>query len=90
MEDELHSSQQQYRQCLDELEQFERKIHELEREIAQGKELNAKYSRDVSISLSLSLSVTMTTVSRKTVSMITVTMIVVMVTIVTMTTPHFR
>ena len=48
MEDELHSSQQQYRQCLDELEQFERKIHELEREIAQGKEQNVKYSRDVS------------------------------------------
>ena len=48
MEDELHSSQQQYRQCLDELEQFERKIHELEREIAQGKEQNLKYSRDVS------------------------------------------
>ena len=63
MEDELHSSQQQYRQCLDELEQFERKIHELEREIAQGKELNAKYSRDVSwcfqfdVKNSLSLSV---------------------------------
>ena len=49
MEDELHSSQQQYRQCLDELEQFERKIHDLEREIAQGKELNSKYCRDVSI-----------------------------------------
>ena len=48
MEDELHSSQQQYRQCLDELEQFERKIHDLEREIAQGKELNVKYCRDVS------------------------------------------
>ena len=48
MEDELHSSQQQYRQCLDELEQFERKIHDLEREIAQGKELNTKYCRDVS------------------------------------------
>ena len=45
MEDELHSSQQQYRACLDELEQFERKIQELERELAISKDQNSKCCR---------------------------------------------
>ena len=48
MEDELHSSQQQYRACLEELEQFEHKIQDLERDLGQSRDLNTKYGRDVS------------------------------------------
>ena len=47
MEDELQQSQKQYRACLEDLEQFERKIQELERDLSLSREVNNKSSRDV-------------------------------------------